>query len=88
MNKIGINMDAYHYITIVLGIINMFLVLVIMPMRTSIKENSKELQDLRTDLQTGYMSKTDFKDHLERIEKALDEVKSMLLMNTPLGKGK
>jgi len=81
-------MDAFNYLTIGLGLVNLFLVLVILPMRSQIRDAEQDLKDLRSTVQTRYMSKTDFKDHLERIEKALDEVKSMLLMNTPLGKGK
>jgi hypothetical protein len=72
--------------TICLGVVNLFLVLVILPMRSQIRDAEQDLKDLRSTMQTGYMSKVDFKDHLERIEKALDEVKSMLLMNSNVGK--
>ena len=79
-------MDTFNYLTICLGVVNLFLVLVIFPMRSQIRDAELDLKDLRSTMQTRYMSKTDFKDHLERIEKALDEVKSMLLMNSNIGK--
>jgi hypothetical protein len=81
-------METYHYVTIGLGIVNLFLVAIIYPMRVSIKDVDsdvklieKDVKELRTMVQTEYMSKLDFKDHLERIEKSLDEVKAMLILH-------
>ena len=54
-------------------------------MRGSIKDVEKDVKELRNTVQTEYMSKTDFKDHLERIEKSLDEVKAMLTHNKHAG---
>jgi hypothetical protein len=81
-------METYHYVTIGLGIVNLFLVAIIYPMHVSIKDVDsdvkiieRDVKELRTMVQTEYMSKLDFKDHLERIEKSLDEVKAMLILH-------
>jgi len=74
-------MDIFNYLTIGFGIVNLFLMLVIFPMKAQMRDTEQDLKDLRNTVQTRYMSKADFKDHLERIEKALDEVKSMLVTN-------
>ena len=72
-------MTIYHILAIGLGVLNVFLMLVIYPMRAQIKDVEGDVKDLRNQLQTGYMSKSDFKDHLERIEKTLDEMKGMMI---------
>lgn len=78
-------LTPFNYVTIGFFVVNAFLLLVIVPMRGSIKDVEKDVKELRNTVQTEYMSKTDFKDHLERIEKSLDEVKAMLTHNKHAG---
>jgi hypothetical protein len=79
-------LTTFNYVTIGFFIVNAFLLLVIIPMRGSIKDVEKDVKELRSTVQTEYMSKSDFKDHLERIEKSLDEVKAMLINNKNSGR--
>ena len=72
-------MTAYNYIVVAIAAVNIFIALVVLPLRAQLKDAEKELRDLRNLVQTGYMSKSDFKDHLERIEKSLDDLKAIVL---------
>lgn len=68
-------------VTLVILVLNFIGALVVVPWLGRITKLETKMEKLTDLVQTQYMSKSDFENHLNRIESALSEIKGYVMNN-------
>lgn len=71
-------MDSSTLVAIILGVINIVGGFIIIPLKSQIANLQKEISEFKLHVAEKYVTKDEMKDHLDRIEKSLDEIKDLV----------